>query len=259
MEKRDSDILGMIGNTPLVELRKLNLNKKVKVLAKLESFNPGGSIKDRPALFMVVKAEERGELTREKTILEATSGNTGIGLAMIAAVKDYKLLLMMPESASDERKKILKALGAELRLTPAALGTDGAIEAAYNLAREHPDRYFLVDQFNNEDNIAAHYHGTAEEIWRQTEGKVTMVVCALGTSGTAMGISRRLKEYNPDVKVVGVEPYLRHKIQGLKNMKESYVPGIFDKNRLDEKVNILDEDAFTTARRLLREEGIMAG
>lgn len=259
MEKRDSDILGMIGNTPLVELRKLNFNKRVKVLAKLESFNPGGSIKDRPALFMIVKAEERGELTKGKTILEATSGNTGIGLAMIAAVKDYKLLLMMPESASEERKKILKALGAELRLTPAALGTDGAIEAAYNLAREQPDKYFLVDQFNNEDNIAAHYHGTAEEIWRQTEGKVTLVVCALGTSGTAMGISRRLKEYNPDVKVVGVEPYLRHKIQGLKNMKESYVPGIFDKNRLDEKVNILDEDAFTMARRLLREEGILAG
>lgn len=253
------NILDAIGNTPLVEIRKLNLNPAVKIYAKLESFNPGGSIKDRTAFYMVRGAEERGELTKDKIILEATSGNTGIGLAMVAAAKGYRICLTMSESASEERKKILKALGAELRYTPAVLGTDGAIEEAYKLMRENPGKYFLTDQFNNEDNIAAHYFGTAEEVWRQTGGEVTMVVAALGTSGTAMGLSRRLKEYNPDIRIIGVEPYLRHKIQGLKNMKESYMPGIFDKSRLDEKVNILDEAAFDTARKLLREEGIMVG
>ena len=252
-------VLKTIGNTPLVEIRKLNPNKNVKIYAKLESFNPGGSVKDRPALYMIERAEERGELTHDRIILEATSGNTGIGLAMVAAAKGYRLCLTLSESASEERKKILKALGAELRFTPAALGTDGAIEEAYSIMRENPDKYFLVDQFNNEDNIAAHYHGTAVEIWQQTGGKVTLLVATLGTSGTAMGCARRLKEYNPDIRIVGVEPYMGHKIQGLKNMKESYRPGIFDKSRLDEKVNILDEDAYEMARRLLREEGIFAG
>jgi len=254
-----TSLIEAIGNTPLVEIRRLNSNPRVKVFAKVESLNPGGSIKDRVALAMVDGAERRGELTRDKIILEATSGNTGIGLALIAAAKGYRLCLAMPESASEERKKILRALGAELILTPAALGTDGAIEVVYNLMREHPEKYFGTDQFNNPDNIAAHYHGTGEEIWRQTEGKVTMAVVALGTTGTAMGISRRLKDYNPSVRTVGVEPYLQHKIQGLKNMKESYQPGIFDRNGLDEKVNIQDEDAFEMARRLVREEGIFAG
>jgi len=259
MKGRFAGVLETIGNTPLVGIRKLNPNPNVKIYAKLESFNPGGSVKDRPALYMIERAEERGELTRDKVILEATSGNTGIGLAMVAAAKGYRLCLTLSESASEERKKILKALGAELRFTPAALGTDGAIEEAYTLMRENPGKYFLVDQFNNEDNIAAHYHGTAVEIWEQTEGKVTMFVASLGTSGTAMGCAKRLKEYNPAIRVVGVEPYMGHKIQGLKNMKESYRPGIFDRNRLDEKVNILDEDAYEMARRLLREEGIFAG
>ncbi|MCX5833709.1 MAG: cysteine--tRNA ligase [Deltaproteobacteria bacterium] len=259
MKETFNDILKAVGDTPLVEIRRLNPSRKVRIYAKLESFNPGGSIKDRTALYMIERAEERGELTKGKVILEATSGNTGIGLAMVAAAKGYRICLTMSESASEERKKILKALGAELRFTAAALGTDGAIEEAYRLMRENPDKYFLADQFNNEDNIAAHYHGTAEEVWRQTEGKVTMVVASLGTSGTAMGLSRKLKEYNPGIHIVGVEPYMGHKIQGLKNMKESYQPGIYDRNRLDEKVNILDEDAFEMARRLLREEGISAG
>jgi len=254
-----NDILKTVGNTPLVEIRGLNPAKKVKIYAKLESFNPGGSIKDRTALYMIERAEERGELTKDRVILEATSGNTGIGLAMVAAAKGYRICLTMSESASEERKKVLKALGAELKFTAAALGTDGAIEEAYRLMRENPGKYFLADQFNNEDNVAAHYHGTAEEIWRQTEGRVTMVVTSLGTSGTAMGLSRKLKEYNPGIRIVGVEPYIGHKIQGLKNMKESYQPGIYDRGRLDEKVNILDEDAFEMARRLLREEGISAG
>jgi len=259
MHKSYKRIIDSIGNTPLVEISRLNPNKKIKIMAKIESANPGGSIKDRAALFMIEGAEKRGALTPDKIILEATSGNTGIGLAMIAAAKGYKLCLTLPESASEERKKILRALGAELHFTPANQGTDGAIEVAYKMLRENPDKYFGTDQFNNEDNIAAHYYGTAQEIWDQTDGAVTAVVSCLGTTGTAMGISRRLKELNPQIKIIGVEPYLKHKIQGLKNMRESYRPGIFDKKRLDEKVNILDEDAFAMARRLAREEGIMAG
>ena len=259
MQKLYKNIIEGIGNTPLVEICRLNPNKKVKIYAKLESANPGGSIKDRTALFMIENAEKRGELTSDKIILEATSGNTGIGLAMIAAAKGYKLCLTMPESASEERKKILRAMGAELHFTPAAQGTDGAIELAYKMLRENPDKYFGTDQFNNEDNIAAHYCGTAQEIWDQTAGEVTAVVASLGTTGTAMGIYRRLKELNPQTTIIGVEPYLQHKIQGLKNMRESYRPGIFDKKCLDEKVNIVDEDAFEMSRRLAREEGILAG
>jgi cysteinyl-tRNA synthetase len=259
MQKMYKSILESIGNTPLVEIRKLNPSKKVKIYAKLEYFNPGGSVKDRIALYMVNEAEKRGELSGNKIILEATSGNTGIGLALVAAAKGYRLCLAMSESASEERKRILKAMGAELYLTPASLGTDGAIEVAYNMMLKDPGRYFGTDQFNNADNMLAHYHGTGEEIWQQTDGAVTMVVATLGTTGTAMGVSKRLKEYNSDIRIVGVEPYLKHKIQGLKNMKESYRPGIYDKSRLDEKINILDEDAFETSRRLAGEEGLFVG
>ena len=259
MKNTCKSIIDHIGNTPLIEIARLNPNKKVKIFAKLESANPGGSIKDRTALFMIENAEKRGDLKPGKTILEATSGNTGIGLALIAAAKGYKLCLTMSESASEERKKILRAMGAELIFTPASQGTDGAIEVAYKMLRENPDKYFGTDQFNNEDNVTAHYCGTASEIWNQTEGKVCAVVATLGTTGTAMGLSRRLKEFNPEIRIIGVEPYLQHKIQGLKNMRESYRPGIYDKKQLDEKVNILDEDAFEMARRLAREEGILAG
>jgi cysteinyl-tRNA synthetase len=259
MKRMYKSILESIGNTPLVEIHNLNPSKKVKIYAKLEYFNPGGSVKDRIALYMVNEAEKKGELTSDKTILEATSGNTGIGLALIAAAKGYRLCLAMSESASEERKRILKAMGAELYLTPANLGTDGAIEVAYNMMLENPGKYFGTDQFNNADNMLAHYYGTGEEIWQQTGGTVTMVVITLGTTGTAMGVSKRLKEYNPGIKIVGVEPYLKHKIQGLKNMKESYRPGIYDKSRLDEKINILDEDAFETSRRLAGEEGLFVG
>ncbi len=248
-----------IGNTPLVEIRKLNPSPHVKIFAKLEGANPGGSIKDRVALAMIEGAESRGELTKDKIILEATSGNTGIGLAMIAAAKGYRIRLAMSEAASEERKRILRALGAELHFTPSSLGTDGAIEYVYNLLREHPETFFGPDQYNNPDNVLAHYRGTGEEIWQQTGGAVTMVVVALGTTGTAMGVSRRLKERNPAIRIVGVEPYLQHGIQGLKNLKESYVPGIFDRRALDEKVHIQDEDAFAMARRLAREEGILVG
>jgi cysteinyl-tRNA synthetase len=252
-------ILAATGNTPLVEIRKLNPNPKVKILAKLEYFNPGGSIKDRIALYMIEEAEKSGLLTPDKTVIEATSGNTGIGLALVCAVKGYKLLLTMSESVSVERQKILKARGAEILLTPGHLGTDGAIEEAYRLSLENPNTYYMTDQFNNEANCMAHYHGTAEEIWKQTKANVSMIVATMGTTGTLMGVSKRLKEYNPDIKIVGVEPYLGHKIQGLKNMKEAYRPEIFEKNRLDKIVNIEDEEAFEMTRKLAKEEGIFVG
>ncbi len=252
-------ILDTIGNTPLVEIKKLNPNPRVTLLAKLECCNTGGSVKDRIAKAMIEAGETSGELTHDKVVLEATSGNTGIGLAMVCAVKGYRLLLTMSEAVSTERRKILAAMGADIRLTPAHLGTDGAIEEAYRLAREHPETYFITDQFNNEANWRAHYEGTAVEIWEQTSGKITKLVATMGTTGTLMGTSRRLKEYDPDIQIVGVEPYLGHKIQGLKNMKESYQPEIYEKGRLDKKVNVDDEVAFEMARRLAREEGIFVG
>jgi cysteinyl-tRNA synthetase len=252
-------ILNAIGNTPLVGINKLNPNCRVQILAKLESANPGGSVKDRAALYMIESAERSGALTPEKTVVEATSGNTGIGLALVCSVKGYKLLLAMSEGVSIERQKILQARGAEILLTPNHLGTDGAIEEVYRLAREDPSAYFVVDQFNNAANWQAHYHGTAQEIWQQTDGSVTMFVAAMGTTGTLMGVSRRLKEFNPAIEIVGVEPYLGHKIQGLKNLKEAYCPGIYEKQRLDRKVNVDDEEAFATARRLAREEGLLVG
>ncbi len=253
------NILECIGNTPLVRISYLKPKNNVEIWAKLESFNPGGSIKDRPALYMIETAEKRGELTKDKIILEATSGNTGIGLALVAAVKGYKILLVMSEGVSEERRKILKALGAEIKLTPAHLGTDGAIEYAYALAREKPDKYWLVDQFNNDANWMAHYHGTAIEIWDQTGGEIQAVIATMGTTGTIMGISRRLKELNPEIKIIGVEPYMGHKIQGLKNMKESYAPGIFDRRLIDEIINIEDEEAFEMARLLAKNEGLFVG
>jgi cysteinyl-tRNA synthetase len=253
------NILQLIGNTPLILVSRLNPNPNVDIYAKLESQNPGGSVKDRIALQMIEEAERRGELTSDKTIIEATSGNTGIGMAMVAAVKGYRISLAMPETASQERQKILKALGAEILLTSGALGTDGSIEKVYELVRRFPDRYYMPDQFNNEDNWKAHYYSTATEIWEQTEGKVTHVVMTLGTTGTAIGVTRRLKEYEKNVRTIAVEPYMGHKIQGLKNMKESYVPGIFDKEIMDEIVHIEDAEAFETARKLAREEGLFVG
>ncbi len=259
MTKKYNNILDTIGNTPIVPIRYLNKNHNVKIFGKLESFNPGGSVKDRIALSMIEQAERDGHLTKDKIIAEATSGNTGIGLALVAAIKGYRLILTMSESVSEERRKILKAFGTEIRPTPSHLGTDGAIEEAYNLTREEPDKYWLADQFNNESNWMAHYNGTAVEIWEQTRGKVTMVVAPMGTTGTLMGLSKRLKAYNPKIEIVGVEPYLGHSIQGMKNMKESYRPEIFDKNLLDRIVNIEDEEAFQMTRRLAKEEGIFVG
>ena len=251
--------LELVGNTPLVPIRRLNPNPKVEVWVKLEGFNPGGSIKDRIAVSMIAAAEADGRLKPGMTILEATSGNTGIGLALVAAVKGYRILLTMSEAVSVERRKILAAYGAEFLLTPGAAGTDGAIERAYDLADRETERYFLTDQYNNPANPLAHYQGTAPEIWAQTEGHLTHFVAALGTTGTVIGCSRRLKELNPEVQVIAVEPYLGHKLQGLKSLKEAYVPGIFDRRLVDEKVNVADEDAFETSRRAAKAEGLLVG
>jgi len=254
-----NNILGKIGNTPLVPITRLTSSEDVEILAKLEGFNPGGSVKDRPALKMIEMAEESGDLKKDKTILEATSGNTGIGLAMVAAVKGYDILLTMSEAVSEERVKILAALGAKIEFTPAHLGTDGAIEHVYNLAREDPEKFWLADQFNNDANWMAHYESTAMEIWEQTEGRINAIVATMGTTGTLMGISRRFRELDPSVQIIGVEPYLGHKIQGLKNMKESYQPGIFEKERADQIIKIEDEDAFEVSRTLALKEGIFVG
>lgn len=254
-----NSIIDSIGQTPLIEIRHLNPEKNVKIYAKLEYMNPGGSVKDRAALFMINEAEKTGELTRDKIVIEATSGNTGIGLAMICAVKGYKIALTMAENASEERKSILRARGAQIILTPQHLGSDGAIEEAYRLARENPDKYFLTDQYNNEANWKAHYETTGPEIWEQTGHKITSLVASIGTSGTLMGLSRRLKEFNSDIRIVCAEPYLGHKIQGLKNMKESYTPEIMEKDRLDEKINIDDDTAFEMARQLAQKEGLFVG
>ncbi len=258
MTRRAHSILELMGDTPIVRLGKLTTNPRVEVYVKLEYFNPGGSIKDRPALAMIEAAEASGELTPGKTVIEATSGNTGIGLAMVCAVKGYRILLAMPESASLERKRILKGMGADLLLTPAHLGTDGAIEEVYRMARENPDKYFLADQFNNPVNPQSH-RSTCREIWEQTQGQVTAIIATMGTTGTLMGLYRGMKEFNPAIRIIGVEPYLGHAIQGLKNMQESYKPGIFDKTQADAIVNIEDEEAYDTARRLAREEGLFLG
>ena len=252
------NILQLIGNTPLVKINRSNPNKKIELYAKLEFFNPGSSVKDRIALSMVEGAERKRELTKNKIVLEATSGNTGIGLALVCAVKKYKLFLTMPESVSVERRKILKALGAEILLTSAKDGTDGAIEKAYEMARKN-NKYWLADQFNNPDNWKAHYYGTAEEIWQDTDGKITHFVGSIGTTGTLMGVSKRLKKYNPKIQIIGVEPFLGHKIQGLKNMKEAYKPGIYDKTLLDKKINVNDANAYEMARKIAKKEGIFVG
>ena len=230
--RKANSVLELIGNTPLVRINRMNPVPGVEVLAKLEWMNPGGSVKDRIGLRMIEQAEATGELTPGKIVLEASSGNTAIGLAMVCAVKGYQLLVTMSESASEERKRILRAYGAQILLTPGYRGTDGAIEEAYRLARDEPGKYVLVDQFNNDANWQAHYDGTGKEIWEATGGKVDVVVLAMGTTGTLMGITRRLRELNPAVRVVGVEPFKGHKIQGLKNMKESYPPGIFKPDEL---------------------------
>jgi cysteine synthase B len=252
-------ILSVIGNTPLTEIAGLNGNSKVRILGKLEGNNPGGSVKDRPAYYMIKKAEESGELTKDKTILEPTSGNTGISLAMIGAAKGYRVKLVMPACASVERQHTLKAFGAEVVLTPGKEATDGAIRKAHQLLEESPDEYYMPNQFENENNILSHYETTGPEIFDQTKGEIDVLVAGLGTTGTIIGIGRYLKEKKPSVKIVAVEPIEGHTIQGLKNMKESIVPSIYQPKELDEKIVIEDEEAFETARELSAKEGLFLG
>ena len=253
-------ILSAIGNTPLVELTSLNKKKPdVRVFGKLEGSNPGGSIKDRPAYWMIKKAEESGELTKGKIILEPTSGNTGIALAMIGAAKGYKVKLCMPECVSTERQHILQALSADVVLTPAKEGTDGAIRKAHELHDAEPDKYYMPNQFVNENNILAHYETTGPEILSQTNGDLDVFVAGMGTTGTLMGVYKFLKEKKPEVKVIGVEPPVGHAIQGLKNMKEAIVPEIYDPEMMDEKIVVEDGEAFETTRLLAAEEGIFVG
>ncbi|MGD0231138.1 MAG: cysteine synthase family protein, partial [Syntrophorhabdales bacterium] len=233
-------ILLAIGNTPLVQLMNLNGDTGVQIFAKLEGCNPGGSVKDRPAFSMIRRAEESGDLTHDKIILEPTSGNTGIALAMIAAAKGYQIKLFMPECVSSERRIILEALGAEVSLTPAREGTDGAIRQAHRLFDAHPGKYYMPNQYDNENNVLAHYETTGPEIFRQTGGEVDVFVAGMGTGGTLMGTGRYLKEQKAHVRVVGVEPTLGHAIQGLKNMHESIVPRIYNPDKLDEKIVVED-------------------
>jgi cysteine synthase B len=252
-------ILDCIGNTPLVKLEAINPHSGVAIFGKLEGNNPGGSVKDRIAYYMIKDAEEAGRIRRGDTILEATSGNTGIGLAMVGAAKGYNVKLIMPECVSLERRKVLEAFGAELVLSPGREGTDGAIKLAHAIMEESPGRYFMPNQFANPSNIRAHYETTGREIIEQTGGKIDVFVAGMGTTGTLMGAGRRLKEFNEKITIVGVEPFLGHRVQGLKNMKESIVPKIYNPAFLDEKVNIGDEEAFDTTRMLAVKEGLFVG
>ncbi len=253
------DLRKAVGGTPLVELSRINSNPKVRILAKLEGNNPGGSVKDRPALYMLDGAEKRGELTHDKTILEPTSGNTGIAIAMFGAARQYKVKLVMPACVSMERRAVLQAYGAELVLSPADEATDGAIRMAHRILEESPDLYYMPNQYANEDNVRAHFETTGPEIHEQTGGEVDVFVAGMGTGGTLMGTGRYLRGVKPSVRVVGVEPRLGHKIQGLKNMKEAIVPPIYREKELDEKIRVDDEAAFETARRLAVEEGLFVG
>ncbi len=253
-------VLDSIGNTPLVLIENLVEKRPgVRLLAKLEGANPGGSVKDRIALYMIDRAEKEGGLSREKVILEATSGNTGIGLAMVGAAKGYRVKLVMPACVSIERRRTLEAFGAELVLSPAEEGTDGAIRLARKILSENPDKYFMPDQFSNQANILAHYETTGREIIDQTKGEVTHFVAGMGTTGTLMGVGRRLKEFNPSIRIIAAEPVLGHRIQGLKNMTESIVPKIFDPSKLDERHIVKDDEAYGTTRRLAVEEGLFVG
>lgn len=253
------DILSAIGNTPLVELKTLNNGSKVRIFGKLEGNNPGGSIKDRPAYYMIKKAEESGELTKDKIILEPTSGNTGIAIAMIGAAKGYRVKLVIPGCVSSERSRILEAYGAEVVLTPACERTDGSIRLALKMVEEEPDKYYMPNQFTNINNTLSHYETTGPEIFAQTEGKIDVFVAGMGTTGTLMGTGLYLKEKKPGIKIVGVEPYKGHAIQGLKNMEEAIVPKIYHPEQMDLKVNIEDDEAYETARQLATKEGIFVG
>ena len=253
------DILQTIGATPMVKINRLSPNPDVNIFAKVEGFNPTGSIKDRIAIKMIEEAERDGRLRPGKTIIEATSGNTGIGLAIVGIVKGYPVEIVMSSAVSIERRKIIRAYGGKVILTPAEEGTDGAIRLARRLVNENPDKYFMPDQFSNAANYLAHYESTALEIWQQTSGRIDYLVCALGTSGTLMGLSKFIKTMKPSITVVCAQPIKGHYIQGLKNMEEAIVPGIYDPSKIDIQELIESEEAIAMAREIIAKEGIFAG
>lgn len=248
-----------VGNTPLIDISRLANKPGVKILAKLEGSNPGGSVKDRPALYMIEKAEQSGELTHDKVILEPTSGNTGIAIAMLGAAKGYRVKLVMPACVSAERRGVLEAYGAEVVLSPGCEATDGAIRLAHKLLAADPARYYMPNQYANPNNPLAHYETTGPELTRQTGGDIDFLVAGMGTSGTLMGLSRYFAETAPAVKIIGIEPTLGHKVQGLKNMQEAIVPEIYDERRLSRKLVIQDEEAYEAARNLATGMGIFVG
>jgi len=246
-----------IGDTPLVPLQRLPGNTSNKIYAKLEGNNPAGSVKDRPALSMVKRAESRGDIKPGDTLIEATSGNTGIGLALAASLRGYRLVLIMPEHLSIERRQTMRALGAEILLVPQA----GGMEAARDLAEKMRDagEGFILDQFNNPDNPLAHYETTGPELWRDTGGKITHFVATMGTTGTIMGVARYLKEQNPAIQIVGVYPAEGANVPGIRKWPEAYLPKIFDRRLVDQILEVSQRDAEDTMRRLAKEEGIFAG
>ena len=250
-----------IGNTPLVALQRIgaaeNTQRGNVILAKLEGNNPAGSVKDRPALSMIKRAEERGEIKPGDTLIEATSGNTGIALAMAAAIKGYRMVLIMPEDLSVERAQTMKAFGAELLLTPKSGGMEYARDLAENMQREGKGR--VLDQFANPDNPRIHYETTGPELWQQTQGRITHFVSAMGTTGTITGVSQYLKEKNPKVRIVGAQPSEGSRIPGIRKWPQEYLPKIYDPSRVDETVSVSQDDAEEMCRRLAREEGIFGG
>ncbi len=260
--RRREGVLACIGNTPLFRLRRVvqDLAPGVEVYGKAEWFNPGGSVKDRPALWMIEAAERDSRLTPDKIIIDATSGNTGIAYALIGAVKGYRVALVMPENVSQERVQLAQAYGARVIFSDPLEGSDGAILKVRQLVAEHPERYFYPDQYNNPANPQAHYESTGPEIWRQTAGRVTHLVAGIGTSGTLMGTGRYLKEQNPEVQLIAVEPAdPLQVIEGLKHMETAIVPGIYDPAFPDRVIAVSAEDAWDMACRLAKEEGLLVG
>src|ERR1700693_34913 len=256
-----TSLLSMIGNTPLIRMERITRDLPgIEIYGKAEFFNPGGSVKDRAALNMILDGERTGKLTHDKIILDSTSGNTGIAYAMIGAYKGYKVKLCLPKNASMERKHVLKAYGAEMVLTDHGEGSDGAIRAVREIYQADPDRYFYPDQYNNSANWKAHYNGTAPEILAQTDGRITHFVASMGTSGTFMGNTRRLREEVPGVKCISAQPASGfHGLEGLKHMPTAIVPGIYDPSLADENIWIETEDAYAMCRRLAREEALLVG
>lgn len=259
MPVKGQSLIEAIGNTPLVAIATINPNPQVAILAKLEGNNPGGSVKDRPARQMILAAEKSGEMTPDKIILEPTSGNTGIALAMIAAARGYRIKLVMPACVSMERRSILEAYGAEIVLSPGCEATDGAIRMAHKIFGEEPGKYYMPNQYANPNNVLAHFETTGPEILQQSGKSITHFVAGMGTGGTLMGTAQYFRAAKPDVRIIGVEPVLGHKIQGLKNMKEAIVPPIYNESALDRKIVIDDDTAFETARQLADQEGIFCG